>query len=543
MNHATPDAVHIAGSLPSPHVMTPLNPLVQPLLTDLYQLTMAYGYWRSGMHQRRATFELFFRRNPFQGEYTIFAGLREVLAFLEQYRFADSDIAYLKGLPSFADADAGFWEWLAGIDASELTVQAMPEGTPVFPRVPLLRVEGPLGVAQLVETTLLNLVNFATLIATNAARMRYVAGADTTLLEFGLRRAQGPDGAMSATRAAIIGGFDATSNVLAGKLLDVPVMGTHAHAFVQSFIEVTPDLLELPDTHGVMRDIAVSLERVRREDALATNEGELAAFLAYAKAFPNGALFLVDTYDTLQSGLPNAIRVFKLLRELGHRPLGIRLDSGDLAYLSTQARAMLDAAGFSSVKIAASNSINEDVLVALGKNGAAIDMYGIGTNLVTAESEPALGGVYKLVEVDSEPRIKISQDLVKVTIPGRKRVYRLLGEEGHYLADVMLLADEEPPHPGRPFLCRHPFLPEQRVRIIPSAVEPLHLDVFANGRVLIAEEPLQAIAARSRQLQERIRADHRRLLNPTPYKVSLSARLFDYMYDLWQREAVVRTLR
>jgi nicotinate phosphoribosyltransferase len=251
----------------------------------------------------------------------------------------------------------------------------------------------------------------------------------------------------------------------------------------------------------------------------------------------------VDTYDTLESGVPNAIRVFKVLRELGHTPLGVRLDSGDLAYLSRATREMLDAEGFEHVKIVASNSIDESVLIALGNHDAAIDAYGIGTNLVTAELEPALGGVYKLVELDGEPRIKISQDLVKVTIPGRKRAYRLSGEEGHYLADVMLLEDEEPPQVGRPYLCRHPFIPEHRVHIIPSAVHELYTKVFEGGRSLIADEGPETIRDRSTRLRTCIRADHRRSLNPTPYKVSLSGKLFDYMYELWQREAVVRTIR
>lgn len=523
--------------------MTPLNPLVQPLLTDLYQLTMAYGYWRSGVHTKPAVFELLFRKNPFGGEYTIFAGLREALAFLESYRFSQSDIDYLRSVPALSHAEPEFWSWLAGLDTSELTVYAMQEGTPAFPRVPLLRVEGPLALAQLVETTLLNLINFSTLIATNAARMRYVAGGDAALMEFGLRRAQGPDGGMTATRAAIIGGFDASSNVCAGKLLGVPISGTHAHSFVQSFLAVGPGQLVMRDAGGNDRDISDLLERARRDDGLATNEGELAAFLAYAQSFPDGALLLVDTYDTLESGVPNAIRVFKILRELGHVPLGVRLDSGDLAYLSRETRRMLDAAGFGDARIVASNSINEDVLIALKTHGAEIDSYGVGTNLVTAEGEPALGGVYKLVELDGEPRIKISQDIVKVTIPGRKTAYRLSGEQGHYLADVMLLDDEEPPRVGKPYLCRHPFIPEHRVHIIPSRVETLQSKVFEQGRSLIADESLVVIRERSTLLQQGIRADHRRALNPTPYKVSLSGKLFNYMYELWQREAVVRTIR
>jgi len=522
--------------------MTPTNPLVQPLLTDLYQITMAYGYWRSRTHRKNAVFELFFRKNPFGGEYSIFAGLREALAFLECFRFSQSDIDYLRSIPSLSHAEPEFWSWLAEVDASELTVHSLAEGTPAFPRVPLLRVEGPLAVAQLMETTLLNLINFSTLIATNAARMRYVVGEGKTLMEFGLRRAQGPDGGMTATRAAIIGGFDATSNVLGGKLLEVPVSGTHAHAFVQSFLAVDPGLLEIRDAAGELRDAGELLERARLEDGLTTNEGELAAFLAYARAFPSATLLLVDTYDTLASGLPNAIRVFKVLRALGHAPVGIRLDSGDLAYLSREARRMLRDAGFGDVTIVASNSLDEEVLRALDAHQAEIDAYGIGTNLVTAENEPALGGVYKLVEIDGEPRIKISQDPVKVTIPGRKRSYRLSGQEGYDLVDVMTLEDEAPPVVGEPYLCRHPFIPEMRVQIIPSRVELLHTKVFEHGTALIGEESLIGIRERSALLQKGIRPDHRRALNPTPYKISLSQHLHRYMYDLWSREMAVRTL-
>ncbi len=513
------------------------------MLTDLYQLTMAYGYWRNGIGQRRAVFDLFFRRNPFGGEYTIFAGLHEALNYLESFRFDDESIAWLRRLPNFRHADAAFWDWLSALDTSELTVDAVAEGSPVFPRVPLLRVQGPLAIAQIVETALLNIINFSTLIATNAARIRQVVGDDVELMEFGLRRAQGPDGALTATRSAIIGGFDSTSDVLAGRLLDVPVAGTHAHSFVQSFLRVTTDLLKIRDADGNERDVSAPLAELRAADGLITNEGELAAFLAYARAFPDSTLLLVDTYDTLASGVPNAIRVFKILRALGHRPLGIRLDSGDLGYLSREARRMFVAAGLDDLKIVASNSIDEDVLVALKSSGAEIDSYGVGTNLVTAEGDPALGGVYKLVEIEGEPRIKISQDLVKVTIPGRKRVYRLRGSEGYDLADVLTLHDESPPRVGTPYLCRHPFIPEQQVRIEPTDVVELLQPVFRQGRSLMLHEPVMEIRARSRSLQGFIRPDHRRHLNPTPYKVSLSSSLFEYMYSLWQKETAVPTIR
>jgi nicotinate phosphoribosyltransferase len=522
--------------------MSPTNSLVQPLLTDLYQITMTYAYWRSGIHRQRGVFDLIFRKNPFGGEYAIFAGLREALAYLEAYRFSAADIEFLRGVPSLQGCPEEFWKWLAELDTSELTVYAVQEGTPVFPRVPLIRVEGPLAIAQLVETALLNLINFSTLIATNAARMRYAVGDGVSLAEFGLRRAQGPDGGMTATRSAIIGGFDSTSNVLGGKLMDIPLSGTHAHAFVQSFTHFSPELFQFRDAGGQERDITELVARVRGEDGLTTNEGEFAAFVAYARAFPGSTLLLVDTYDTLGSGIPNAIRTFRILRELGYLPLGIRLDSGDLAYLSREGRRMFDEAGFTGAKIVASNAIDEEVLFSLMAHGAAIDVYGIGTNLVTAEHDPALGGVYKLVAINGQPRIKLTQELAKIPIPARKHAYRLSGSEGFYLADLLTLEDEEPPRVGEPYLCRHPFAPERQLQVVPAAVEQLHRKVFEGGRGLLPEESLLEIRERSRQLQKGIRPDHRRKLNPTPYKVSLSPKLFDFMYELWRRESPVRTV-
>jgi len=521
----------------------PTNPLVGAMLTDLYQLTMAYGYWESRIADRPAAFELHFRRNPFGGEYAIVAGLRDALAYLETFRFDPTAISWLRSLPSFVHARDEFWPWLARLDTSLLRVHAIPEGTPVFPRVPLLRVEGPLAIAQIVETALLNIINFSTLIATNAARLRYVAGATATLMEFGLRRAQGPDGSITATRSAIIGGFDSTSNVLAGHLLDVPVAGTHAHSYVQSFMEVTPALLSMRDVSGNVIDISEMLRETIDADGYATNEGELAAFLSYARAFPESTLLLVDTYDTLTSGVPNAIRVFKVLRSLGHTPVGVRLDSGDLAYLSRETRRMFREAGLEGLRIVASNAINESVLAALVAGEADIDAYGIGTHLVTAQGDPALGGVYKMVEFDGKPRMKVSQDTRKMTIPGTKRVYRLVGSEGYYLADVMTLEDEPAPAVGHPFVCRHPSIPEQQVRIVPTEVLELQVPVFEGGKSVIPEVAVTDIRERSKLLQRGIRPDHRRQLNPTPYKVSVSESLYDQMHALWEHETAVRTIR
>jgi len=400
--------------------MLNLNSLVQPLLTDLYQITMAYAYWKNRVHEAPAVFDLFFRKNPFDGEFTVCAGLEEAIRFVTNFKFTDSDIAYLRdglyqtleakqaefetllqhGLikkdtegyqaqaidgtwhtveypqaPSsvrsvFQDCDPDFFKWLKDVDCSQVKIHAIPEGTLVFPKIPLLTVEGPVAICQLLETTLLNLVNYASLVATNAARFRLAAGPDKLLVEFGLRRAQGPDGALSSSEYCYLGGFDATSNVLAGKLLGMPVRGTHAHSFVSSFMEFedlpTHDLV---GTNGQKYDFVAMVKSIRTAlNFTRTNTGELAAFIAYAQSFPNSFLALVDTYDTLHSGVPNFICVAIALLNIGYKPLGIRLDSGDLAYLSKEAchifKTAFDYYQISGYKpiIMASNDINEETL-------------------------------------------------------------------------------------------------------------------------------------------------------------------------------------
>ena len=309
---------------------------VTPLLTDLYQITMAYTYWKDKRQDHACTFDLFFRTNPFKGEFTIFAGLEEVLKLMSTFKFTASDIAYLRA--QMSTCDEGFWPWLAALDCSGVRLYAVAEGTVVFPREPLLRVEGPLAVCQLLETTLLNLCNFASLVTTNAARMRLAAGADATVLEFGLRRAQGPDGAMSASRYSFMGGCDATSNVAAGKDFGVPIRGTHAHSMVCAYTS----LEDLSSRMLGDKDIVALALKYREElNYHLPSKGEMAAFIAFAQAFPKNLLCLVDTYDTLNSGVPNYICVALALLECGYEPKGIRLDSGDLAYLSKEARKML----------------------------------------------------------------------------------------------------------------------------------------------------------------------------------------------------------
>lgn len=376
-----------------------------PLLTDLYQFTMAYGYWKLNMHEQQAVFHLLFRKNPFGGNYAISCGLASVVDYLNNWHFAIDDIDYLSTLKNPRNEPLFPSEFLAYLAKMRFTcdIDAVPEGTVVFPHMPLLRIQGPLIQCQLLETPLLNIINFQTLIATKASRVCRATGTNN-VIEFGMRRAQGPNGALSASRAAYVGGCAATSNTLAGKLFDIPVRGTHAHSWVTAF------------------------------------PTELASFEAYVDVMPHNAILLVDTYNTIE-GVKNAIKVGKKLREQGDDLLGIRLDSGDLADLSKQARKLLDEAGFTKTDILASNSLDEYVVTELKLQGAAITSWGVGTNLATAFDQPALDGVYKLSALQMkdgkwEYKLKISEQAVKISNPGRHQVRRFLVNE-HIVADVI----------------------------------------------------------------------------------------------------------
>jgi nicotinate phosphoribosyltransferase len=520
-----------------------MNNLVNAMLVDLYQITMAYAYWLNGSHEKHAVFDLFFRHSPFKGEYSVYCGLEESLRLIEQFRFSKEQIDYIRKQMPGAHPD--FFKWLAQVDCSKITVYAIREGNVVFPRVPLLRVEGPLAIAQLLESVLLNLNNFGTLSATNAARHRRAAGPDKVLLEFGLRRAQGPDGAITASRNSYIGGFDATSNVQAGYFFDIPIKGTHAHAFVQSFRSLedlmanSKDASDDPMGESFVRDILRFRKELEFDHA---NEGELAAFIAYARAFPDGFLALVDTYDTLKSGVPNFICVARGLSERGFVPRGIRIDSGDLAYISREARKMMDGHGLQVAKITASNDINEAVLLSLNQEGHAIDAFGIGTSLVTCQAQSALGGVYKLVAVDGDPRIKLSEDDVKITIPGKKEAYRLIGSDGKAIIDVLILFGEEPPIAGKPFFCRHPFKAVKRAEVTATQVLPLYECVW-DGKNRSPEFSVSAIREYSMKQVESLRSDIMRAINPTPYKVGVSAKLYEYIQRLRESEAPIGELK
>lgn len=510
------------------------NPLVNVLHTDLYQLTMAYAYWKSGHHKDRAVFDLFFRKCPFRGEYAVAAGISEAMNFVQNFKFTQDNIAYLREIMPECD-EKFFTEYLPSIDAGEVSVYALEEGEMIFPRIPILRVDGPLAIAQLLETPLLNLINYPTLIATLARRMRYAVGPEKKLLEFGLRRAQGPDGALSGAHYARVGGFDATSNVLAGKLFDISVKGTHAHAFVSTFgglNDISDRSIRLPDG-GICKDfVRLVLEARMKLDHMNTQVGELAAFISYAQAFPSSFLALVDTYDTLRSGVPNFICVAYALAELGYRALGVRIDSGDLAYLSREARKQLGILRFSKIPdlqplIVASNDIDETVLYSLKKHGHEIDVFGIGTALITCSDQPSLGCVYKLVEVNGAPRMKLSEDIGKATLPGKKRAFRLVGDDGTAIADVLAGKDENMPLPQKKILLCHPFDEQKRAFVRPSEVLLLHKKVDFKTPLKTPAQSIQDAREHLEKSFSQFREDHLRRLNPTPYKVSVSRALAD----------------
>jgi len=446
--------------------------------TDQYELTMAQVYFQKGHHHQTAVFDYFFRKLPFEGGYAVFAGLEDLLDVLEELRFDQADLEFLKeqGL------DQDFLNYL-GKFRFRGSVYASREGDIVFPTRPVLQVEGNLIETQMVETILLNILNFQTLIATKASRMRWAAGT-RGLVDFGLRRAHGPGG-YYASRASIIGGFDATSNVMAGRDYGLPVSGTMAHSFIESY-----------------RD-------------------ELSAFRDFAQSRPANCILLVDTYDTIASGVPNAITVAREMENRGDRLMGIRLDSGDLAWLARECRRMLDSAGLGYVKIAASNQLDEYVIRSLLEQSAPIDLFGVGTSLVTGRPDAALDGVYKLVHLEGLPRIKISETLTKITIPHRKQVYRLADAKGLWIgADVIALSDE-----NRITTMHHPFDPDKSMPLDNYRMEALLNPVMEKGRRVSPTFQTSEIAAFSRERLAKLPPEYRRFENPHTYKVGISDNL------------------
>ncbi|OJJ23167.1 nicotinate phosphoribosyltransferase [marine bacterium AO1-C] len=468
------------------------------LLTDLYQLTMAYGYWKSGRSEDEAVFHLFFRRHPFKGGFTIACGLEYVIDFLDNFRFSDEDIAYLStiqgnnGEPLF---EQGFLDYLADMKFT-CSVEAVPEGTVVFPQEPLIRVRGPIAQCQLFETPLLNIVNYQTLVATKAARMNLATNGEP-VLEFGLRRAQGIDGGLAASRAAYIGGCGATSNVLAGRLFGIPVKGTHAHSWVMSF-----------DT-------------------------EMDAFETYANVMPNNCVFLVDTYDTVE-GVKKAVEVGKKLRENGHEMMGIRLDSGDLAYLSTEARKILDEGGFPNATIVASNDLDENIITSLKQQDAKINVWGIGTKLVTAYDQPALGGVYKIAALrnangDWDYKVKLSEQVVKVSNPGILQVRRYQ-KDGEYMADMIY--NEVDGVPESPSIIDPMDATRQRDIASDTTYKDLLQPLFDQGKLVYQIPGIDEVKAHAAEELKLFHSGVKRFMNPHSYPVGLEKNLSDYKYDL-----------
>ena len=470
------------------------------LLTDFYQLTMAYAYWKSGKGEQEAVFNLFFRKNPFEGGFTLAAGLDYVVDFCKNFKFEAEDLTYLRemkqkdGSPVF---ESGFLDYLKEMKFT-CDIDAVEEGTVVFPNAPLIRVKGPLIQCQLLETPLLNIINFQTLIATKAARIN-LAAQGAPVLEFGLRRAQGIDGALAASRASYIGGCTSTSNVMAGKLFGIPVSGTHAHSWIMSF------------------------------------ETEIEAFEAYAEAFPDQCVFLVDTYETLH-GVKNAIKVGEILRSKGKEMVGIRIDSGDLAYYSVQARQLLDEAGFPNAKIVASNDLDEHIISSLKTQDAAIDVWGVGTKLVTAFDQPALGAVYKLSAVKNaegmwEPKVKVSQQSLKINVPGIHTIKRYFSN-GKAVADMIYLEGQEIDPKGVVII--DPNDATRRKRLMPAFYkeEDLLKPIFKQGELVYQLPSLAAIRERSNLQLEAFDKTHKRLINPHTYPVGLEENLHHLRMEL-----------
>ena len=463
------------------------------LLTDLYQLTMACGYWKSGTTGKEAVFHLFFRTPPFQSGFTLACGLAAAIEFLRDFRFDDSDLAYLATIagrdhqPLF---DPAFLYYLGKLRL-ECDVDAVPEGTVVFPHESLLRVQGPILQAQLLETALLNFLNFQSLIATKAARICLAARGEP-VIEFGLRRAQGIDGGLTASRAAYIGGCAGTSNVLAGKVFGIPVKGTHAHSWVMSF-----------DT-------------------------ELEAFATYAKALPNNCIFLVDTYDSLE-GVRHAAQIGQQLRQQGHELAGIRLDSGDLAFLSIQARKILDEAGFPNAVIVGSNNLDEHIIESLKQQGATINVWGVGTKLVTAYDQPALGGVYKLSAIRRpggpwENKVKLSEQVLKTTTPGIQQVRRFRSAT-EFIGDAIY--DISRPVPAS-FTIVDPLDQTRRKRFAPETPsEDLLVPVFRRGQLVYQPPGLDEVRERARQQMAMLHPGIKRFINPHQYSVGLELGLHE----------------
>ncbi len=469
------------------------------LLTDLYQLTMMNGYLKHERNEEIAVFDVFFRQNDMI-TYSLACGLEQVVEYVLNLNFGDEEIAYLDSLGIFSRE---FLEYLRRFKFTG-DIYAVPEGTVVFPGEPILTVKAPILQAQLVETAILNIMNFQTLIATKSAKICYAAGSDL-VMEFGLRRAQAPDAGIYGARAAVIGGCGSTSNVLAGKMFDIPVSGTHAHSWVMNF------------------------------------KDEYTAFMEYAKVYPENTLLLVDTYDTLNQGVPNAIKVFDYLKENGYKPRGIRLDSGDLAYLSKKARDMLDKAGYPDTIICASGDLDEYSINSLKNQGAKINSWGVGTRLITSADMPALGGVYKLAAIIDKdgnvtPKIKLSNNTAKITNPGFKDIYRVYDKStGKAEADVIFLRGEKEIDESKPLILTHPTERWKKTTYENYEIRTLQVEIIKGGKLVYNLPTLKEIKEYAKKELESFWDEYKRLDRPHLYKVDLSDGLYELKRSLLEK--------
>ena len=468
------------------------------LMTDLYELTMMQGYFRNKDRNETVIFDAFYRNNPMDSGYSICAGLEQVIDYINNLHFEDDDIAYLRSLGIFGE---DFLEYLRNFHFSG-DIYAIPEGSIMFPREPMIKVIAPIMEAQLVETAILNIINHQSLIATKTSRVCFAARGDG-IMEFGLRRAQGPDAGIYGARAAIIGGCNSTSNVLAGKMFSVPVSGTHAHSWVMNF------------------------------------PSELEAFRAYAEIYPDATLLLVDTYDTLKSGIPNAIKVFDELKAKGKKPLGIRIDSGDLAYLTKRARKMLDEAGYPDAIICASGDLDEKLVQSLKLQGAKINSWGIGTKLITSEDMPSLGGVYKLAAVEENgkivPKIKVSDNTEKITNPGFKTFYRIYDKTtGKAEADLIALRGEKINF-SEPLTLYHPIERWKKITFENYIARELPVQIIRNGKLVYDMPDLKDIRKYAAEEMDSFWDEYKRLDQPHVYKVDLSDELYALKSDMLDR--------
>lgn len=472
------------------------------MLTDFYQLTMMNGYLKSDKKDEIMIFDMFYRKNPNDGGYTIVCGINEVIDYIENLKFEEEDIQYLKSLNTF---DEEFLKYLRDFKFDG-EIYAVEEGTIMFPNEPIIRVKAKAMQAQLVETTILCIINFQTLIATKASRICYSAMGDS-VMEFGLRRAQAPDAGLYGAKAAVIGGCIGTSNVLAGQKFDIPVLGTHAHSWIQSF-----------DT-------------------------ELDAFRAYAKAYPTKTVLLLDTYDTLNSGIRNAITVFNELREQGYEPLGVRIDSGDLEFLSKEIRKILDSAGFENVKITASNDLDENTITSLKNQGAQIDIWGVGTKMITSFDWAALGGVYKLCAVVRDgkmiPKIKISEDPNKINNPGYKNIYRIYDKNDNKAKADLIVLDEEVINENEPLTIFDPIHTWKKMTFEDFYVKKLLSPLFIDGKCVREKRDIKDIKRYTDEEKESFWIQYRRNKNPQIYKVDLSKKLWNMKNDLLENRNIL----